>query len=243
MTRTYSVAPNEDKENKINLLVAVWGCDSEPTCTQPAQWNQFNNMEYKQFECHGGDLCFVFIVCSISLSQFTASLVPLYTPNHLPPEQRSHHVRCPLWFWFHDSDSGMSVEDLSLPHVCSVYNHVMPSRWDWTQPGLTQSTPKPLLWLTHLSAPVAVSLTATLLSSSMGPKRLTASLCRKPGMVWLCCTTREMLAHANSRTSALGLCNYRNTAECKPPPMMHLNLIFTDSIWNLQNNTHAFIFL
>lgn len=59
----------------------------------------------------------------------------------------------------------------------------------------------------HLSAPAAVSLTARLLSSNRGPSFLTASRCRKPGMVWVCCTTCEMLAHANSRMSAQGLCN------------------------------------
>lgn len=69
--------------------------------------------------------------------------------------------------------------------------------------------------LTHLRAPEAVSLTARLPSSSMGPRRLTAPLWRKPGMLWLCCTTREMLAHANSRTSALGLCNCRDTKALK----------------------------
>ena len=82
----------------------------------------------------------------------------------------------------------------------------------------------------HLSAPVAVSLTARLLSSSMGPRRLTASLWRKPGMVWLCCTPREMLAHANSRTSALGLCNYRKTHQlnCNSPSLQHPEQHFPD---------------
>lgn len=75
----------------------------------------------------------------------------------------------------------------------------------WPKDHLAEDKRK--IQMPHLSAPAAVSLTDKLLSSSMGPSRLTASLWRNPGMVWLCCTTREMLAHANSRISALGLCN------------------------------------
>lgn len=88
----------------------------------------------------------------------------------------------------------------------------------------------------HLSAPAAVSLTARLLSSNRGPSFLTASRCRKPGMVWVCCTTCEMLAHANSRMSAQGLCNCttqwhrRGSLPLSSPPHISLFLKYDTDV-------------
>lgn len=103
------------------------------------------------------------------------------------------------------------ASDCHVPNFC--IRGILPK---WLTTNVDYLQPTALEWTTYLSAPVAVSLTAKLLSKSIGPRRLTTSLWRNPGMVWLCWTTLEMLAHANSLTSGLGLCSWGYICKTQP---------------------------